>query len=198
MGCRAPEALEFQYLSELDLEFDLSITGFELPEIDLLIQGDADSDDEADQVPDIDQAEPAVTQPGDLWILGRHRLYCADATKAESFATLLDGELAQSVFVDPPYNVPIDGNVCGLGSIKHREFAMASGEMSEAEFIGFLKTIFGHLTTTASTAQSTLCAWTGATASRSVWPAAASTASSKILRLEQGQWRNGLAVSLQA
>ena len=49
------------------------------------------------------------------------------------------------VFIDPPYNVPIDGNVCGSGSIKHREFAMAAGEMSETEFTDFLTTILGHL-----------------------------------------------------
>ena len=70
---------------------------------------------------------------GDLWLLGNHRLLCADATKAESFDSLLKAEKAQMVFVDPPYNVRIDGNVCGLGAIKHREFQMAAGEMSEVE-----------------------------------------------------------------
>ena len=50
----------------------------------------------------------------------------------------MEGEKAAMVFTDPPYNVPIEGNVCGLGAIHHREFAMASGEMSEAEFTAFL------------------------------------------------------------
>jgi DNA modification methylase len=62
---------------------------------------------------------------------------CGDATKAESFAALLGQERAQMVFTDPPYNVPIDGHVCGLGQVKHREFAMAAGEMSPAEFDPF-------------------------------------------------------------
>jgi DNA modification methylase len=55
------------------------------------------------------------------------------------------GQTAQMVFSDPPYNVPVDGHVCGLGRIKHREFAMAAGEMSELEFITFLQTVLGHL-----------------------------------------------------
>jgi len=141
-------ALELQYLSELDLDFDLTITGFEAAEIDVLIQSldDGGTYDEADEVPEIDQSVPPISRIGDLWILGRHRLLCADATGAESFERLLQGKQAQMVFIDPPYNVPIDGNVCGSGSIKHREFAMAAGEMSEDEFTGFLTTIFGHLT----------------------------------------------------
>jgi DNA methylase len=52
---------------------------------------------------------------------------------------------AQIVFTDPPYNVPISGHVGGLGAIQHREFAMASGEMSPAEFTAFLQSVFGHL-----------------------------------------------------
>jgi DNA modification methylase len=86
-----------------------------------------------------------VTRPNDLWSLGRHKLLCADATKVDSFNRLLTSGPAQMVFIDPPYNVPIQGNVGGLGSIKHREFAMASGEMGEAEFTAFLRTSFGHL-----------------------------------------------------
>ena len=140
-------ALELQYLSELDLDFDLTITGFETAEIDVLIQGLDTSapSGEADEIPEIDESVPPTSRIGDLWMLGRHRLLCADATKAESFERLLQGQKAQMVFIDPPYNVPINGNVCGSGSIKHREFAMAAGEMSEAEFSDFLKIIFGHL-----------------------------------------------------
>ena len=57
----------------------------------------------------------------------------------------MGGERAQMVFTDPPYNVPIQGHVGGSGATKHREFAMASGEMSEAEFIGFLRSSFQNL-----------------------------------------------------
>jgi DNA modification methylase len=86
-----------------------------------------------------------VTQPGDLWQLSRHRLLCADATQPASFETLMGRERAEMVFTDPPYNVPIEGHASGLGSAKHSEFAMASGEMSEAEFIAFLSKVLASL-----------------------------------------------------
>jgi DNA modification methylase len=140
-------AVELQALCEIDLDFDIEITGFEMADIDTLIAGlnGANEGDEVDRLPDIDETAPPITRLGDLWLLGRHRLLCADATKAESYARLLAGEQAQMVFTDPPYNVPIDGHVCGLGSVKHTEFAMASGEMSETEFTGFLETVLGQL-----------------------------------------------------
>ncbi|HET9063061.1 MAG TPA: DNA methyltransferase, partial [Candidatus Binatia bacterium] len=139
-------AAEFQYLADLDLEFDLTVTGFETPEIDLLINlGQSSEPDEADEIPAIDPDRPAVTRTGDLWHLGRHALLCADATKAESFGRLLGRKKAQTVFIDPPYNVPISGHVCGMGRVKHREFAMASGEMSAAEYASFLAETFRHL-----------------------------------------------------
>ena len=81
---------------------------------------------------------PAVTQTGDLWLLGTHRLLCGDARDQAAYDHLLEGAKAEFVFTDPPYNVAIDGHVCGLGRIRHREFAMGCGEMSEAEFTAFL------------------------------------------------------------
>jgi DNA modification methylase len=88
---------------------------------------------------------PVVTQAGDLWVLGNHRLLCADARDRAAYESLFEGAKAEFVFTDPPYKVAIDGNVCGLGRIRHRDFAMASGEMSEAEFIAFLETVFERL-----------------------------------------------------
>jgi len=88
--------------------------------------------------------EEPVSQLGDLWQLGEHRLLCGDALDAASYAAVLDGEQAQMSISDVPYNVPIDGHVCGGGKIKHREFAMASGEMSPAEFTAFLGKYFAH------------------------------------------------------
>ena len=137
-------ALELQGLLEMELDFDVTATGFEMGEIDLLIGG-GEEDDDADQLPEADPGLPPVTQPGDLWQLGRHRLLCADATQPASFELLMGREQAEMVFTDPPYNVPIDGHVSGLGSAKHFEFAMASGEMSEAEFIAFLSKALGLL-----------------------------------------------------
>jgi DNA modification methylase len=84
----------------------------------------------------------AVTEPGDLWLLDGHKVYCGDSRDASSFQVVLGRERAQMVFTDPPYNVRIDGNVGGLGKVRHREFAMASGEMSPAEFERFLKETF--------------------------------------------------------
>jgi len=140
-------AVELQYLTELDLSFDLTITGFETAEIDLLIQELAPGalDAAADAVPAVDPAAAPVSRLGDLWILDRHRLLCGDATKTESYERLMVGQRAQMVFIDPPYNVAIDGHVTGLGAIRHREFVMASGEMTEGEFVAFLKSALANL-----------------------------------------------------
>lgn len=133
-------------LSALDLNLDLEITGFETAEIDLLIDGptQAVKADRADIVPKVEAL--AVSRLGDLWLLGDHRLLCGDACDAAAYAELMDGEQARVVFTDPPYNVPIDGHVGGLGSVKHREFKMASGEMTSAEFTAFLNGIFRNMT----------------------------------------------------
>ena len=141
--------LELQYLTELDIDFDVTLTGFELPEIDLLIGElslEANEDDAADALVEV-SAGPAISRPGDIWQIGNHRMICGDSTKPETYQRLLGDARAQMVFTDPPYNVPIAGHVGGLGSIQHREFAMASGEMSEAEFTTFLRTVFDHLAT---------------------------------------------------
>jgi 16S rRNA G966 N2-methylase RsmD len=142
-------AIEFQYLASLDLDIDLSITGFELPEIDVIIgalslDGKDGKPDPADEVPAVAPG-PATTRPGDVWSIGHHRLICGDSTMAATYAALLGEERAQMVFTDPPYNVPISGHVSGLGKVQHREFAMASGEMSPAAFTEFLTTVFRHL-----------------------------------------------------
>jgi DNA modification methylase len=140
-------ALEFAYISKLDIDFDLTLTGFETAEIDILLEAPAahGPDDEADHVPEIDGTRPTVSRPNDLWLLGKHKLLCADATKGESYDGLLGGKQANMVFIDPPYNVRIDGHVSGLGAIKHREFLMASGELSEADYTALLKTSCTHL-----------------------------------------------------
>jgi DNA modification methylase len=80
-----------------------------------------------------------------LWRLGRHRIICGSAVGPDSFSTLLGKKRAAVVFVDPPYNVAIDGNVSGNGSVRHREFKMASGEMTEPEFLSFLTSSLGLL-----------------------------------------------------
>jgi DNA modification methylase len=132
-------------LSAQDLNFDLEVTGFETAEIDLLIDGPtiATKNERSDIVPE-PQSE-AVSRLGDLWHLGDHRLICADACDKTAYADLMDGEQARVVFTDPPYNVPIDGHVGGLGAVRHREFKMAAGEMSPVEFEHFLKAVFANM-----------------------------------------------------
>ena len=139
-------AIELQAL--IDLDFDVEQTGFSLAEIDLVLDeaGEADPDGRdapEDQVPQL--TGPAVTRVGDLWELGRHRLLCGDTRDAANLSRLMGGDRADLVFTDPPYNVAIDGNVCGLGSVKHREFAFASGEMTDAQFTIFLTDTLSNL-----------------------------------------------------
>ncbi len=141
-------ATHLKELSVVDLSFDLEATSFTIGEIDLQIESlDASpkqsNDDPADQFT-IAQG-PAVTQPGDLWQLGTHRVFCGNALDAASYGTLMDGQKASMIITDPPYNVKVNGHVGGKGAIKHREFAMATGEMSEDEFTSFLQTVFLRL-----------------------------------------------------
>jgi DNA modification methylase len=132
-------ALELQGL--VDLEFDLTITGFSLAEIDIILDEAGEGDPDAPDSPE-DQVRaatgPAVTRRADVWLLGRHRLVCGDARSPADYELLMGAEKADLVFTDPPYNVPIDGHVTGLGRVQHREFAFASGEMSEVQFTAFL------------------------------------------------------------
>jgi DNA modification methylase len=138
-------ALELQELS-VELNFDVTVTGFENAEVDILIgELGQPGPDEADEVPEIDRSKPAISRPGDLWRIGDHALLCGDALDKASYKTLIGSKKAQMIFTDPPYNVPIAGHVSGKGRVKHREFAMASGEMTGAEFTKFLKTAFERL-----------------------------------------------------
>jgi hypothetical protein len=132
-------AEQLKELSLLELSFDLDVIGFEMAEIDLRIESLNDPDpveDPADLVPPA--AGPAASRTGDLWRLGEHRLFCGSAIEAASYVSLLEGSKASLAFTDPPYNVPIEGHCTGLGAIHHREFAMASGEMSSPAFQLFL------------------------------------------------------------
>ena len=137
-------AIELQGL--IDLSFEVELTGFATAEIDLVLDEAASAKGgpraSEDRLP---LAGQPVSRPGDLWALGGHRLLCASALEADSYRQVLGEERAEVVLTDPPYNVPIDGHVCGSGLNRHREFAQASGEMSEAEFTGFLRTAFEHL-----------------------------------------------------
>ena len=130
-------AVQLRELSNLALGFDIDATGFELPEIDLRIQ----SLEETETL-DADNFRLAEGRPvsvlGDIWHLGDHRLLCGNSLDPSTSAGLFGPEKASAAFTDPPYNVKIDGHVSGKGTVHHREFPMATGEMSESQFTEFL------------------------------------------------------------
>lgn len=132
-------------LPALEVPLDIAITGFEVGEIDGLLldhqeNGAAPTDEETMSV----APGPAVTRRGDLWELGNHRLLCGDARDPSAYAPLMQGEAAEMVICDPPFNVRIAGHVSGRGKAKHGEFAFASGEMSDGEYHQFLMSSVGQ------------------------------------------------------
>jgi DNA modification methylase len=140
-------AQQLKELSKVELDFSIEVTGFDMGEIDLRIEGLAEQpedDDPADALPEM-QTGPPVTQLGDRYLLGDSVVGCGDALDEASYQHLMRGERAAMAFVDPPFNVPIQGHVSGLGAIRHREFAMASGEMNSDQFEAFLTRIFSLL-----------------------------------------------------
>jgi len=125
--------------------FDIETTGFSTAEIDILFDGaeEPSGSDPDDLQPD-DIAAVDVSRVGDLWLLGNHYLLCGDALNPDSYQKIIQGALAEMVISDPPYNVPINGHVCGSGKIHHNEFKMASVEMTSGEFTAFLNTAFSN------------------------------------------------------
>ena len=133
---------QLKALSEIKLDFSLEATGFEIGEIDVMIEGLASTRevDAADTLPKLSSLVP-VTRPGDLWLLGPNRLICADALLAQTYHRLMDGGFAATVFTDPR----IEGYVTGFDKVHHAKFAMASGKMTEAKFTDFLSKAFANL-----------------------------------------------------
>lgn len=138
-------AQELEELHALDLSFDVSITGFSIAEVDLLISETAPEDEGDPRDDALPESAGTRVMSGDVWALGPHRLICGDARDPEVVRTLMNGERARMVFTDPPFNVPIDGHVGNSGKTQHREFAMASGEMSSAAFMQFLETTLRNM-----------------------------------------------------
>lgn len=130
--------LELADLSMPEIDIDLGLTGFSPGEIDVVLAGSDDPDDEV--IPAV-PVSPRV-QPGDIWQLGEHRVACGDGRDAGFLKRLVgEGETIDCAFLDPPYNVKINGHANAKG--RHREFAMASGEMTEEEFRTFLADTLG-------------------------------------------------------
>jgi hypothetical protein len=129
---------ELGELASIDLDIDPTLTGFSTGEIDVLLAKSPDPDDEV--IPPAPTTPK--TKPGDIWILGEHRIGCGDARNTEFLRRVIgEGAQVDAAFLDPPYNVRIKGNANPTG--RHREFAMASGEMSEANFRSFLTEALG-------------------------------------------------------
>jgi DNA modification methylase len=140
------EILASELHALISLDFDVPVLGFSAPEIDAILDEAAErdveaGDEEEDRIPPL-PAEP-VTLSGDVWQLGRHRLICGDARDPKAYSGLLGDEAVDLLFTDPPYNVQIEGHVCGSGRIHHREFAMGAGEMSRDQFTHFLVDTLG-------------------------------------------------------
>jgi hypothetical protein len=132
-------AVELQSLLTLDCDdFDVTITGFEIPEIDLIVEGAKKCSEPEDDTPEPELYRDPVTQVGDVWVLNKHRIACGNSLLDKTYRELMGNRRAAVSFTDPPFNVRIDGHATGKGAIHHREFQMASGEMSEAEFLSFL------------------------------------------------------------
>lgn len=120
------------------LDFEIVDTGFEIGAIDRIVSQAKEAEPESDE-PLTPEAVPAIARPGELWQCGRHLVFCGDARDADTYRVLLGAERAAVTITDPPFNVPINGHVSGLGKTRHPEFVMASGEMSDAVFEAFLE-----------------------------------------------------------
>lgn len=136
------EQLAIELQSLIDIEFDVPVIGFDTAELDIILDTHVEvqpkaSADPSDVLPELYQE--VVTRPGDVWQLDRHRLVCGDARDPATYDALLGQDQVDLVFTDPPYNVAIERNVSGKGEVCHSDFAMASGEMSKAEFTQFLE-----------------------------------------------------------
>lgn len=114
---------------------------FDVAEIEALLNSLDAAEEQEEEAVQVDEQAPVVSRVGDLWLLGDHALICGDATDPEVYRLLLGTEKAQMIFTDPPYNVPVNGHICGLGKVQHDEFVMASGEMTEGQFTQFLRTV---------------------------------------------------------
>jgi len=140
------DVLSREFKSLIELEYNLEATGFTTGEVDILLEGQAQtpSSDPVDLIDPSLFAEKPVSRRGDLWRVGRHTLLCGDALSEDDYRQLMPAEAADLVVTDPPYNVKIMGHARGRGK-QHREFAMASGEMSDNEFECFLRTMTERL-----------------------------------------------------
>jgi hypothetical protein len=134
--------LEFEEILSLEMDLDLTISGFEMAEIDLIFADESDEEDEP-SIAEPDRDQPSIARLGDVFQCREHRILCGDARDQAAYDRLLGDERVRLTITDPPFNVAIQGHVSGKGQHHHREFVMASGEMSTDEFEAFLSEFMG-------------------------------------------------------
>ena len=127
--------IEIQSIITVDSDFELELTGFSTGELDVILN-ESGEEPEDEIIPAT--ATASVSRLGDIWLLQDHRVGCGDSCDPEFLRAVVGDHRVDAAFLDVPYNVKVDGHAGGKGKVKHREFAMASGEMSEAEFTQFL------------------------------------------------------------
>lgn len=135
-----------EQIQDLDLILmdDLTVTGFDRPQLNAFLLDDEMSLKEHSILPS-DRSKPAISRLGDVWRIRDQMVICGDATDPATYDALMGNETANMVFSDPPFNVPVAGHVGGRGRVIHEEFAMASGEMTPAQFTAFLGQVFQNL-----------------------------------------------------
>ncbi|MEM6587017.1 MAG: DNA modification methylase [Pseudomonadota bacterium] len=134
------KALSVEIAELIALDGDLDFPGFDVPEIEAMAFKDLDDDedDPADNINDVTSPDaPLITTPGDAWVLGDHRLICGSSRDSSNISTFLDGDIADAVFTDPPYNLKVNGHIRSESS-GFKEFAEGSGEISRDEFLALL------------------------------------------------------------
>ena len=135
--------LEFKELDDLD--FDLELTGFDLDEIEKYLQDDKDiQEDNFNEDEIFEESKKVITKPGNLWILSNHRLLCGDSTNENNVKKLMNNQIADRIFTDPPYNLESD-RLVRADILRHDDFLMAAGKMSEQEYTNFLDKVFKNL-----------------------------------------------------
>ncbi|MFO1087991.1 MAG: DNA methyltransferase [Hyphomicrobiales bacterium] len=141
------ELLAIELGALVELNFDVELTGFDMGAVDLVI-GQHEAEKRSQREDDLDgltASSSAVSNFGDIWILGHHRIICGNALDAATYSLLLEDEKVRLTLTDPPYNVQIQGHVTSRKT--QGEFAMASGEMSREQFTKFLQDAFARVRT---------------------------------------------------
>lgn len=135
------ELLKLELEDLKNLNFDLDLTGFDLSEIDRLLSENRELQEDKSDEENVEENLKVISKVGDLWLLGEHRLLCGDSTKLDQIQKLMNGQVADMVFTDPPYNLESD-RLVRADILRHEDFVEGAGEMSEQEFINFLNIVF--------------------------------------------------------